>query len=224
MSLLSTTGCGSRLTTSPSSSSCDDGMCCWWSVSSFDSGMIDGCRLDDGDDDAVDECSTLADSFVGLAVEVNMTDTGGVKRQVTRGPRSDRLRSIGRDCRQRWSASATVVCSGDVAELTMSLFWLTTLPTSGRGDNGGGLWSSLYDGGDAVAGSNAASVAVPVCLSALYMSISTSNLASMSSTFKHQQVYYTVDAEAINISTAPIRTKILGTTALGLLTTAKLLQ
>jgi len=76
--------------------------------------MVNGRRPDDGDD-AVGSWSTsttdVVDSTVGLTVEVTSTETGGqsaVDRQVTRGPRSDRLRSIGREGRARRSDCVTV--------------------------------------------------------------------------------------------------------------------
>ena len=82
-----------------------------------------------------------AQSSVGLTLDVNVTETvghGGMERPVTRGPRSDMFRSIGRDGREHWTDSATVDGGGgggDVAaELAVPL--TAASPGSGRSDSG----------------------------------------------------------------------------------------
>jgi len=192
----SATGSGSSSTASALSlwSSLDDDGNCSPLSSSFDSQMIDGCRLDDGVE-AAGECWSLADvrhSSAGLSVAVNLTDTGGVERQATRGPRSDRLRSIGRGERPRRSDCEAVGCGGgDVDDSTSA--------GTDRSDSGG-PWRNLDDDDDEVRGAALSPAAVSVCRFALYISISTSSFASMSSTFRHQQQLIAVNTFATYLS------------------------
>ena len=139
--------------------------------------MIDGCRRDDGVDAAGERSDGAPGSPSaaagrggggggGLSVDASRAET--VERPATRGPKSDRLRSIGRDGRPR-RRDCELAAPG----------WIGVEDSRSPRGSAGACASRREDEVDGAASSPGAA---PVCRSALYISINTSSFASMSST------------------------------------------